>query len=180
RFRLIPTFGQSTIRRFTANTSGLKKLAAWNWQNILICAIPAVDGLLPEPWNSEVLDVLFTLAEWHSLAKLKLHTDGSVGLLKAATKEVGRLLRRFQRVVCAAYPNTKELPSEEAARGRRQAKKAAKSGKGKECAVPPAGAKPTANAKEYNLSTFKLHGSGDYVPAILWFGTSDSCSTQPV
>ncbi|KAJ7097121.1 hypothetical protein B0H15DRAFT_920861 [Mycena belliarum] len=176
RFRLIPTFGQSTIRRFTANTSGLKKLAAWNWQSILVCAIPVVDGLLPEPWNGEILDMLFTLAEWHSLGKLKMHTNGSIALLKTATKEVGRLLRRFQKKVCAAYPNTKELPSEEAARGRRQAKKATTAGKGKQRAAPGT---TTRNAKGYNLSTYKLHALGDYVPAILWFGTSDSYSTQP-
>ncbi|KAJ6632056.1 hypothetical protein B0H10DRAFT_1671015, partial [Mycena sp. CBHHK59/15] len=36
RFHLIPTFGQSTIRCFTTNTSSLKKLAAWNYQSILL------------------------------------------------------------------------------------------------------------------------------------------------
>ncbi|KAJ7136252.1 hypothetical protein C8R46DRAFT_1234785 [Mycena filopes] len=82
RFRLIPTFGQSTIRRFTENTSALKKLAAWNYQSILLCAIPVVNGLLPEPFNSDVLDALFTLAEWHSYAKLKMHTDSTIGLFK--------------------------------------------------------------------------------------------------
>jgi hypothetical protein len=35
-FRMIPTFGRSTIRRFTLNTSALKKLAAWNYQSILL------------------------------------------------------------------------------------------------------------------------------------------------
>ncbi|KAJ6608893.1 hypothetical protein B0H10DRAFT_1920701 [Mycena sp. CBHHK59/15] len=35
-FRLIPTFGRSTIRCFTQNTSALKKLAAWNYQSILL------------------------------------------------------------------------------------------------------------------------------------------------
>lgn len=36
RFRLIPTFGQSTVRRFTRNTSALKQMAAWNYQAILV------------------------------------------------------------------------------------------------------------------------------------------------
>ncbi|KAJ7179977.1 hypothetical protein C8R43DRAFT_871063, partial [Mycena crocata] len=36
RFRQVPTFGQSTIRRFTSNTSALKKMAAWNYQAILL------------------------------------------------------------------------------------------------------------------------------------------------
>ncbi|KAJ7117673.1 hypothetical protein C8R44DRAFT_578842, partial [Mycena epipterygia] len=177
-FRLIPIFGQSTIRRFTSNTSGLKKLAAWNYQNILICAIPVVDGLLPEPFNTAILELIFTLAEWHSFAKLKMHTESSVGLLTTATKDVGRLLRRFQRVVCPEF-DTKELASEEAARGRRQAKKATQSGKGKVPAVPRGAPKPSANKKEFNLLTYKLHSLGDYMSTILWFGSSDSYSTQP-
>lgn len=137
-----------------------------------------VEGLLPEPWNSDILDLLFTLAEWHSFAKLKLHTESSVTLLGAATKAVGRLLRRFQRVVCPAF-DTRELDSEKAARGRRQAKKAAQGKKGKAPAAPRT-AKSTANKKEFSLLTYKLHSLGDYVPTILWFGTSDSYSTQPV
>ncbi|KAF7359981.1 hypothetical protein MVEN_00725000 [Mycena venus] len=173
RFRLIPTFGRSTIRRFTSNTSALKKLAAWNYENILLCAIPVVEGLLLDPWNSDILDLLFTLAEWHSLAKLKLHTDTTVKLLASVTKTLGRLLRRFKRVVCPEFA-TKELPSEEAARGRRQAKKAAQ-GKSRAGAAT----KTTAKVKEYNLTTYKLHGLGDYAPVIPWVGTTESFSTQP-
>ncbi|KAJ7777634.1 hypothetical protein DFH07DRAFT_976756 [Mycena maculata] len=170
RFRLIPTFGRSTIRRFTQNTSALKKMAAWNYQSLLLCSIPVIEGLLPEPYNSEIIEVLFSLAEWHSLAKLKLHTDPTIGLLGSATREVGCLLRRFKRVICPDF-STKELPSEEAARGRRQAKKKAAKGK-----VP---LKTTPQKKEYSLLTYKLHSLGDYVASILWFGTTDSYSTQP-
>ncbi|KAJ7218251.1 hypothetical protein B0H12DRAFT_1001581, partial [Mycena haematopus] len=83
-------------------------------------------------------------------------------------------LRRFKRVVCPEFA-TKELPSEEAARGRRQAKKAAQ-GKGKGRAT---NLKTTANAKEFNLHTYKLHSLGDYTSSVRWFGTSDSYSTQP-
>ncbi|KAJ7799440.1 hypothetical protein B0H14DRAFT_3491588 [Mycena olivaceomarginata] len=155
RFRMIPTFGRSTIRCFTLNTSALKKLAAWNYQSMLLCAIPVVEDLLPEPYNSDILDLLFILAEWHSLAKLKLHTDGTIPLLGTATKEVGRLLRRFKRVTYTRW-NTKELPSEAAARGCRQAKKAANSGKGK------ARANTAPNKKEFSLSMYKLHSLGDY------------------
>lgn len=137
------------------------------------CAIPVIDGLLPEPYNSDILDLLFTLAEWHTLAKLKLHTDTTIPLLRTATTEVGRLLRRFKRVACPHWA-TKELPSEAAARGRRQAKKAAKGGaKGK------TRVKTTPNKKEFSLLTYKLHSLGDYVSTILWFGSSDSYSTQP-
>ncbi|KAJ7149300.1 hypothetical protein C8R43DRAFT_1128654 [Mycena crocata] len=153
--------------------AALKKMAAWNYQAILLCALPVIEGLLPEPYNTEVLDVIFALAEWHSLAKLKMHTDTTIDLLRSATKEVGRLLRRFRRVVCPWLP-TKELPSEEATRGRAQARKAAK-GKGKGRTKT----QMTPRTKEFSLWTYKLHSLGDYVRSILWFGTTDSYSTQP-
>ncbi|KAJ7917935.1 hypothetical protein B0H13DRAFT_2321865 [Mycena leptocephala] len=105
-------------------------MAAWNYQNILLCSIPVVEGLLLEPFNSEILDLLFTLAEWHTLAKLKLHTDITLSLLDSTTTILGR--------------------------GRRQATKAAQ-GKGRATNL-----KTTANAKEFNLHTYKLHSLGDY------------------
>jgi hypothetical protein len=102
---------------------------------------------------------LFTFAEWHTLEKLKLHTNTTLGLLDSTTTVLGRLLRRFKRVVCPEFA-TKELPSEEAARGRRQAKKAAQ-GKGKGRTT-----KTTTNAEEFNLHTYKLHSLGGYAPAV--------------
>ncbi|KAJ7222643.1 hypothetical protein GGX14DRAFT_352730 [Mycena pura] len=174
RFRLIPIFGQSTIRRFTQNTSALKKMAAWNYQNILLqCSIPVVEGLLPEPYNTAVLDALFALGEWHALAKLKLHTDTTLGFLRTATKAIGTKLRRFQKVVCPNF-DTKELPAEGAARQHRQNKKTAtgKGQKGKGCQDP------MPVTKEYNLETYKFHSLGDYHPSIIQFGTSDSYTTQ--
>lgn len=35
RFRLVPTFGRGTIRRFSANASEMKKLAARNYEDLL-------------------------------------------------------------------------------------------------------------------------------------------------
>ncbi|KAF8195348.1 hypothetical protein K438DRAFT_1576427, partial [Mycena galopus ATCC 62051] len=141
------------------------------------CCIPVVEGLLVEPWNTEVLNVLFTLAQWHSLAKLKLHTDTTVGLLGSETTVLGRSLRRFKSYVCPEFV-TKELPSEEAARGRRQAKKAAQAkGKGRGSGIT---AQLIAKVKQYSLLTYKLHGLGDYPVFIPWVGTTDSYSTQPV
>jgi hypothetical protein len=35
RFQLVPTFGRSTIRRFAANASEMKKLAARNYEDLL-------------------------------------------------------------------------------------------------------------------------------------------------
>ena len=35
RYRAVPTFGRSTIRRFTENASAMKKLAARNYEDLL-------------------------------------------------------------------------------------------------------------------------------------------------
>nr|GAT49693.1 predicted protein [Mycena chlorophos] len=184
RFRLVPTFGQATIRRFSENTSALKKLAAWNWQAILICSLPVVEGLLDDPNDDAfILDVLFTLGEFHSFAKLKLHTDDTIAHLRHCQKELGRLLRRFLRVflpsLAARGIIPKELPSEHNSRTSRQAKRAAKAAATK-AAKRRASHNTDTSPKEkmYSLLTYKLHALGDYVASILWFGTLDSYSTQ--
>jgi hypothetical protein len=46
RFRLVPTFGRSTIRRFTANASEMKKLAARNYEDLLQVRSPKLVILL--------------------------------------------------------------------------------------------------------------------------------------
>lgn len=35
RYRQVPTFGRSTIRKFTENASGMKKMAARNFEDLL-------------------------------------------------------------------------------------------------------------------------------------------------
>jgi len=42
------------------------------------CAIPVFDGLLDPCNNVIVMDLLFELATWHALAKLRLHTESTV------------------------------------------------------------------------------------------------------
>nr|GAT45241.1 predicted protein [Mycena chlorophos] len=172
RFRRVPTFGRWTVRKFPKSVSALKQLAAWNYESILVCAIPVVDGLLPEPYNSHILDAFFVLAEWHALGKLRMHTDTTIALLRTSTKEVGQVLRRFRDHVCPHF-TTKELPTEQDKRENRKRKK------GK--APKPSAASRNASTvkKDYNMNTYKLHALGDYIASILWFGTSDSYSTQP-
>jgi hypothetical protein len=131
------------------------------------------EGLLPEPHNKIVMDLLFELATWHAMAKLRLHTETTLHLLDHSTTRLGQCLRRFQMETCAAY-NTKELPREEAARGRRKAAMAAK-GKGRDKAdqTPKA-----PKGRKFNLNTFKLHSLGDYVQAIRAYGAADNFTTQ--
>lgn len=141
------------------------------------CAIPVFDGLLPEPHNMYVLKLLFELAHWHGLAKLRMHTDATLEILSRITRSLGNTLRIFEEKTCAAF-ETRELERERAARQRCQEKSATN--------VASQTRKPTAldsiarKLKGFNLSTYKYHAIGDYVDTIRRFGTTDSYSTQPV
>ncbi|KJA15800.1 hypothetical protein HYPSUDRAFT_148660 [Hypholoma sublateritium FD-334 SS-4] len=175
RFCDVPTFGRDSIRRFTNCVSELKKLGARDYENLLQCSIPVFEGLLPEPHNTNLLDVLFALAHWHALAKLRQHTDLSLAVLESATVQLGKLLRKFQADTCSAY-DTRELDREMAARVRQTASNSATT------APKPATLKPTKSAgrqhKTLNLNTYKDHSLGDYVESIRRHGTVDSYSTE--
>lgn len=139
------------------------------------------EGLLPNQHNSTILDVLYTLATWHALAKLRLHTEWSVTYLEAVTKDLGRKLRAFVKTTCEEY-DTRELPREVAARGRRKSVLAARK-PAKPCKMPvgkTSHAQSNARKKVFSLRTYKLHALGDYPRAIRTFGTTDVYSTQPV
>lgn len=139
------------------------------------CAIPVFEDLLPEPHNGTILDLLYTLATWHALAKLRLHTEWSVDYFEAITKLLGRKLRVFVKSTCKDY-DTKELPREVAARGRRKSSLAGQ--KSQSNRTPTT--QPGARKKVFSLRTYKLHALGDYPRAIRTFGTTDVYSTQPV
>lgn len=129
------------------------------------------------------MKLLFTLAEWHGYAKLRLHTDETLSHLRDSTKELGSIIRRFSRSTCEAY-QTSELPGEQARRARRQQAKASKSAPANPVATSAAPPAPPARAlskrKTLNMCTYKLHALGDYFQTILRFGTTDSYSTQIV
>ena len=122
-----------------------------------------------------MLDILFELATWHALAKLRIHTDKTIDLLEAATETLTSAMRRFLRETCEAI-TTRELKKEVAARGRRKAALAAKgdtrAAKGKEATNP----KP----KKLNLATYKYHALADYAETIRRFGPTDNYNTQIV
>jgi hypothetical protein len=126
-----------------------------------------------------VLDLLFKLSTWHGLAKLRLHTDSTLDGQDTSTTRLGHGLRHFKSTTCCTY-DTRELPSEEAVRGRRTAAVAAK----KKASDPDSNkiskvAKPRT-ARTFSLMTYKLHALSDYVHAIRMFGTSDGFTTQTV
>ncbi|KAH7917181.1 hypothetical protein BV22DRAFT_1052620, partial [Leucogyrophana mollusca] len=173
-YRLVPTFGRDTIRKFASNTSEMKKMAARNFEDLLQCAIPVFDALLPEPHNSHVLTLLFTCAHWHALAKLRMHTDETLDLLDSVTAAIGQQLRHFEKHTCAAFV-TQELKREAERRQRRQSRSS--SGNGNATGSMLRG-RPARRRKTFNLQTYKLHSLGDYSSSIRKFGTTDSYSTE--
>lgn len=165
------------------------------------------DGLLPGDHNRIVLDLLFVMAHWHGLAKLRMHSDITLEILDQRTTDLGEKFRQFKTKVCAAY-HTQELDREIDARSRRQAKVAAKRAetgnvdvvgqgtaarksrtdvvaKGKNKASlgqsqDASAPKQPRRMKTFNFQTYKFHALGDYVASIRHFGTTDSYSTEPV
>ncbi|KIM76449.1 hypothetical protein PILCRDRAFT_12697 [Piloderma croceum F 1598] len=193
RFRLIPPFGRSIIRRFCSDASQTSKLAARYYEDLLQacnvhiifvrwltnyvqCVIPVFDELLPEPHNEVVMALLFRLAEWHALAKLRLDTDSTLSLMESVTTVLGQELRRFVKDTCSRFKTT-ELPKECAARGRRQSRKEAQNTE----AASNTALKTSAaekRPKTLNLSVYKIHALGDYVNTNRLFGTTDLFSSQ--
>ncbi|KAF7372464.1 C2H2-type domain-containing protein [Mycena venus] len=155
RFRMVPTFGVDTIRRITTDASERKKLAARDYEDLLQTIIAVIEGLLPEPLNSMVMRMLFRLAEWHALAKLRMHTDDTLTRFDKSTVIIGRELRNFRDYTKANYA-TKELAGEVAV-----------------APVPPPPLPPT-KGKFLNLDTYKFHAIGDYPSTVRFFGTTDS------
>ncbi|KAJ8508258.1 hypothetical protein ONZ45_g9450 [Pleurotus djamor] len=174
RFRCMPTFGKTTIRKFATNTSDMKKLAARDFEDILQCSIPAFSGLLDGPHDTRLQKLLYRLGEWHALAKLRMHTDSSLKHFERLTTELGRLMRDFERTTCTQF-NTVELPREVNARVRRQAAGAAAPAQAR---TTQASASAARKSKKLNLNIYKYHALGDYAATIREYGTTDSYSTQ--
>ena len=162
------------------------------------CAIPVFDGLLPEPHNKTLMSLLFRLAEWHALAKLRMHTESTLTQLEKVTSIIGRQLRDFSNITCKAFKTT-ELPKEAEARARRETRQQKSKQTSKDVSratmeasseAPPEGAsQPLSStvsapkgkkAKTLNLFVYKIHALGDYAATIRLFGTTDSYSSQIV
>ena len=141
-------------------------------------AIPVFEGLLPEPYNSRILKLLFHFAYWHRLAKLRMHSDMTLEILDRQTAVLGDHLRKFQKDTCPAF-STRELRREAAARQHRQGKKGVSACKSSE---PPKHRihHKSRQSKTFSLKTYKLHALGDYVETIRRWGTTDSYSTEVV
>ncbi|EUC55247.1 hypothetical protein RSOL_104410 [Rhizoctonia solani AG-3 Rhs1AP] len=169
RFRQVPTFCNSTIRKFSEDVASLSRLAARDFEDILQCCIPVFKGLLPEPLDTQVQRLLFTFASWHALAKLRQHTSSSLSKLKEMTTELGNRMRAFKESTAAL--DVFETPREFSSRQRRAATRAQQSGSAETIQI-------VRKIVQLNLNTPKFHAIGHYVAMIIWFGTTDSFSTQ--
>ena len=116
-----------------------------------------------------MLELLFELANFHALAKLRLHTDVTVDLLEVSTDLMYRAMTSFAQTVCAAY-DVYERADEVDARVRRQ--------RAKDPNAPVDGARKKV---EFNtINTFKYHVLGHYPIYIRIRGPLDNYSTQTV
>jgi hypothetical protein len=127
--------------------------------------------LFPAEHDVVVQSLLYRFAQWHALAKLRLHSESTVNLLGEIFKKLSQKLRKFRNFTCAAF-KTSELPREKAARQQKAAKRSETNG------VPPES--NGARIKSFNLGTYKFHAMGDYPTTIRLFGTTDSFTTQIV
>ncbi|KAJ7076247.1 hypothetical protein B0H15DRAFT_790815 [Mycena belliarum] len=182
RYRQVSSFGRSTIRRFPHNVSEMKKLGARDYEDILQCLIPCIEGLIPSPHNESILSLLYTCTYWHSLAKLRMHTDSSLKVLEAATVLLGKQMRHFAHFTCPHF-KTVETDSEYASRSRaaarREATKANPGSNVQPSNLPNAFTQTSGKRSVvFSLNTYKHHALGDYVATIRRFGTTDSYSTQ--
>ncbi|KIJ43684.1 hypothetical protein M422DRAFT_252926 [Sphaerobolus stellatus SS14] len=167
------TFGRGTIRKFGHNVSELKKLAARDYEDILQSILPVCEGLFEEPHSAIIRKLIFVCAEWHALAKLRMHTEFTLQRLEVATTAVGQMVRKFAAVTCAEF-ETEELDQEYQARKRRIKQKES-NGRSQHQSdaiiLQP-------KKKTFNYHTPKFHFLGDYAPTIRWFGSTAGYSTQ--
>lgn len=143
------------------------------------CSIAVFEGLLAGKDNRLVSELLFELSMWYAFAKLRLYTESTLYALKTSTTRLGHVLRHFKSKTCNKF-DTRELPSEKAARGRRDAAAAAKNTKHQTSERDSTKTSRPQTVRTFSLTTYKLHALGDYVDAIRKFGTSDGFTTQTV
>jgi hypothetical protein len=145
------------------------------------------------------VELLFTLAHWHALAKLRMHTDASLAIMDEATTQLGHQLWTFNRTTSQAF-QTRELRREAEARIRRNDRNTPqRSIPSQKPGAPPitadtpgpsgssssrnTAASSTTNTqrpKTLNLNTYKLHALGHYTDTIRQYGTTDSYTTELV
>jgi hypothetical protein len=121
-----------------------------------------------------VQSLLYHFAQWHALAKLRVHSESTVTFLEVTFTKLSQKLRKFQVYTCAVF-NTVELPREKTTRQRKANERADNSN-----STTTSAESSGSRKKKFNISTYKFHAMGDYVRTIRLFGTTDSFTTQIV
>ena len=88
-------------------------------------------------------------------------------------------MRKFEKYVCSKY-DTKDLPSELAARTRRQQRKANQKATTTPTPTQKNPATKGPQPRKFNLETYKYHALGDYPMSIRLHGPLDGYSSQIV
>src|ERR1700730_1986588 len=70
------------------------------------CVMPVFEDLLPEPYNTTIVTLLFKLVQWLSFAKLRQHTETTLTQFEAATTSLGNQVRTFAAKVCPRFETT--------------------------------------------------------------------------
>jgi hypothetical protein len=71
--------------------------------------MPVFEGLLPEPYNTVVLDLLFELVQWLSFALLHQHTEMTLFKFKAAMVSLENQVQTFMAKVCPHFETVDTL-----------------------------------------------------------------------
>jgi hypothetical protein len=143
------------------------------------CSINAFCGLLPsakpELTNLQevILDALYIMATFHSLAKLRMHSTRTLELLDDVTEVMGAALRNLRNVSSKAL-TVMELPRDVQARVRNQQRRLQKQ------AAKTSAAPAQKKVLTLNLNTIKTHLLEHYRNCVEAFGTTDSYSTSIV
>ncbi|KAI0641473.1 hypothetical protein C8Q79DRAFT_919741 [Trametes meyenii] len=169
--RNMPTFRRDRIRKFWNDVAAQKNLAARDYEDFLVCIMPAFEGLLPLQDDETCADLLFELANWHALAKLRLHTEVTLEIFEGATRHMYEGMRVFATTTCKHHV-THELAKEAETRIRPNAQ-GATSARSK--------SQKKRRLVRFNTpSMIKYHQLCHYPRFIRRSGTTDNYTTQIV
>ena len=117
--------------------------------------MPVFEGLLPPVHDGAVQTLMFHLAEWQVLVKLRVHTEDMLALLQQALCWLGTQCKNTNiHIMCTTF-QAKELPPEMAQRVRRELADL-QSGHWKKAA------RSESLPKAININMYKFHALGDY------------------
>ena len=148
------------------------------------CSIPVFNGLFPQPHNKAVLRLLFLTSHWHSLAKLRMHTNLTLEIFDSVTRLLGAEFWEFSDKTCSQF-TTRELPCKRDACKQHLAEKSqSKRAQSSHASASSQVVAPTdvdmSLLRSLDINTSKHHSLGDYPQMIHRYGTTDSYSTEPV